>query len=216
MVRSPLEYAACFQGMPVFLGSGFDLSIDDCVNKGLPTFKDYGQCERFEETIDSGWWSRHRSSYAGRQLFAAERGLGWSFATWKLYDDDTVGVLDNPAKLLALKDVSEAGLFPNLKKDFPAKLACLNPPVNDFMLGDETLAPSMGPPPDCGNGWWNYDTKQCNLIPFAKQTGSFLSMWTRVTNTLFVFLLFRRLLDPTSTSYDVSNRTMPRVRVRSC
>ena len=161
MVRSPLEYTACFQDMPIFLSSGFDLSIDDCINQGSSTFSDYGQCGRFDETTYSGWWDRHRSSFAARQLFAAERGLGWNFATWKLYKSDHVGIIDEPAKLLSLKDVNEAGLFPNLKKDIPAQTACLNPPDNDFMLGDDTLAPTMGPPPDCGNGWWNYTTSKC-------------------------------------------------------
>jgi hypothetical protein len=162
MIRSPLEYTACFQEMPVFLSSGFDLSIDDCFNKDASTFKNYGQCDRFDETIESGWWMRHRASYAARQLFAAERGLGWSFATWKLYDEDNVGVIDSPAKLLSLKNVEEAGLFPNLDNDIPAHSACLNPPENDFVLGDETLAPTLAPPPDCGNGWWNYTTEKCD------------------------------------------------------
>jgi hypothetical protein len=164
MVRSPLEYTWCFQGMPVFLSSGFDLSIDDCILQGKSTFKDYGQCDRFEETLESGWWMRHRTSYAARQLFAAERGLGWSFATWKLYTNDNVGVLDEPAKLLSLQDVVKAGLFPSLDKKIPAHLACLNPPENDFILGDETLSPTMGPPPDCGNGWWNYTTEKCRSL----------------------------------------------------
>jgi hypothetical protein len=163
MTRSLLEYTACFQEIPIFLSSGFDLAIDDCMMKDFsPNFKDYGQCDRFDETVGSGWWARHRESYAARQLFAAERGLGWSFATWKLYDeDDDAGVIDSPAKLLSLKDVVAAGLFPNLKKEFPAKSACLNPPVNDFALGDETLAPTPAPPPDCGNGWWNSTTDKC-------------------------------------------------------
>lgn len=161
MIRSPLEYTVCFQEMPVFLSAGFDLSIDDCFNQDASTFKDYGQCGRFNETLDSGWWMRHRKSYAARQLFASERGLGWSFATWKLYDDDNVGIIDTPAKLLSLQDVSEAGLFPDLDKDIPAHSACLNPPENDFVLGDETLAPTQGPPPDCGNGWWNATTDKC-------------------------------------------------------
>ncbi|KAG7351768.1 hypothetical protein IV203_007816 [Nitzschia inconspicua] len=162
MVRSPLEYSGCFQDMPLFLSSGFDLSIDDCFNQGGPTFKDYGQCDRFEETVGSGWWMRHRISYAARQLFAAERGLGWSFATWKLYGNDNVGVIDEPVKLLSLQDVVKAGLFPSLDKEIPAQSACLNPPENDFMLGDDTLSPTQGPPPDCGNGWWNYTTEKCD------------------------------------------------------
>lgn len=163
MARSPLEFGACFQEMPIFLGSGFDLSIDDCASKDIATsFKDYGQCGRFDESIGSGWWARHRASFAARQLYAYERGLGWSFAAWKLYGEHHVGVIDSPAKLLSLRDVAEAGLFPNLDKSIPAQDACLNPPENDFALGDATLSPTMGPPPDCGNGWWNATTAKCD------------------------------------------------------
>jgi hypothetical protein len=161
--RSPMEFASCFKSAPVFLSSGFDLAIDDCINRDITTsFKDYGQCDRFDETIDSGWWHRHRQSYAARQVFAYERGLGWSFAAWKLSgDDDEAGVIDAPEKLLSLKDVAAAGLFPDLSESIPANSACLNPPENDFVLGDDTLSPTAGPPPDCGNGWWDYETSEC-------------------------------------------------------
>jgi hypothetical protein len=164
MKRSLLEYGKCFRGIPIFWSSGFDLSIDDCINKNLKGthFKDYGQCDRFDETTESGWWLSHRSSFAARQLYAAEQGLGWSFATWKLLNNDSVGVIDRPEKLLALQDVVEAGMFPELTGiKIPAQEACLNPPVNDFVLGDDTLAPSTGPPPDCGNGWWNFEAEKC-------------------------------------------------------
>lgn len=181
IARSPLEFAPCMKRLPVFVGAGFDLSIDDCVNQHiLPDFKDYGQCNRFDETIDSGWWERHRASFAARQLYAYERGLGWSFAAWKLYSDPTAkppakhsfGVIDIPAKLMSLQDVADAGLFPSLdEKPIPAIDACLNPPENDFILGDATLAPTMGPPPDCGNGWWNYTTSKCDYwIPPPEPT----------------------------------------------
>ena len=160
MARSPLEYLSCFRGIPAYVASGFDLSIDDCIHKGEVGFKDYGQCDRFDETKDSGWWRRHRESFAARQIFAYERGLGWCFATWKLYGEVIFGVLDEPAKLLSLKDVTAAGLFPPLDSDL--SWACLNNPNNDFALGDATLAPTMGPPPDCGNGWWNYTAQKCD------------------------------------------------------
>lgn len=163
--RSPSEYSNCFHDMPIFWGEGFDLSIDDCINQKMEgsNFKDYGQCDRFDESTDSPWWLNHRSSFAARQLYAAERGLGWSFATWKLLKNDKVGVMDRPEKLLALQDVVAAGMFPKLTGvKIPAHDACLNPPVNDFALGDATLAPSLGPPPDCGNGWWNFETEKCD------------------------------------------------------
>jgi hypothetical protein len=174
MARSPLEFGACFQSMPIFVGSGFDLSIDDCVNKDIvSSFKDYGQCDRFDESINSGWWARHRASFAGRQVYAYERGLGWSFAAWKLYGEHHVGMIDTPAKLLSLKDVAEAGLFPSLDESIPAQEACLNPPDIDFALGDATLAPTAGPPPDCGNGWWNATTTKCDYwIPPPEPTPS--------------------------------------------
>ena len=174
MARSPLEFGDCFQKLPIFVSTGFDLSIDDCVNKGIsPSFKDYGQCDRFDETINSQWWFRHRASFAARQLYAYERGLGWSFAAWKVYGADETGDIDSPDKLMSLKDVAKAGLFPDLKTGIPAKKACLNPPENDFILGDATLSPTAGPPPDCGNGWWNYTIGNCSYwIPPPPPTAS--------------------------------------------
>jgi hypothetical protein len=164
IVRSPLEYLTCVQDIPTYVASGFDLSIDNCVDMHSPHFKDYGQCDRFHETMDSGWWETHRQSFAARQVFAYERGLGWSFATWKLYGETSFGDIDKPVKLLSLKDVTTAGLFPDLTSDslMPAKLACLNPPTNDFILGDDTLSPTPMPPPDCGQGWWNATTSKCD------------------------------------------------------
>jgi hypothetical protein len=177
MLRSPLEYLTCVQDIPTYVASGFDLAIDNCIDKDAPDFKDYGQCDRFEETMDSGWWETHRQSFAARQVFAYERGLGWSFATWKLYDQkepssssDTM-VIDKPVQLLAFKYVVMAGLFPNLllrsdpnnnNNNMPAQLACLNPPTNDYILGDDTLSPTPMPPPDCGQGWWNATTSKCD------------------------------------------------------
>lgn len=182
--RSPIEYSQCCNGVPLFISRGFDLSIDDCVDRDSPNFQDYGQCDRFDETIESGWWERHRASFAERQLFAYERGLGWSFATWKLYgdDDDGPAEIDSPAKLLALKNVALAGLFPSLDDESPlaAELACLNPPEPDFQLGDDTLAPTPGPPPDCGDGWWNATTGKCDFwvpppVPHCKHEGKALA-----------------------------------------
>jgi len=109
-------------------------------------------------------------------MFAYERGLGWNFATWKLYTDDKSGVIDNNAKLLSLKDVAAAGLFPSLHKKHSAAMACLNPPKADFILGDKTLAPTPAPPPDCGDGWWNYNWSACEYwvppSPTPKPTSS--------------------------------------------
>lgn len=78
--RSPLEYGQCFKRVPLLVASGFDLSIDDCVHQddAKTTFVDYGQCNRFDETIDSPWWHRHRKSCAARQLASYEQGLGWN------------------------------------------------------------------------------------------------------------------------------------------
>jgi len=161
--RSPIEFSSCMLKLPVFLSSGFDLSIDNCIlQNNADNFVDYGQCNRFFETIDSKWWKRHRQSLAARQLYAYEQGLGWSFSAWKLYNNVEPGVIDSPEKLLSLRDVVAAGLFPDLTDYDDYKLACLNPPVSDFILGDATLAPTMGPPPDCGNGWWNYSTSKCD------------------------------------------------------
>jgi hypothetical protein len=175
--RAPVEYANCWKQSPMFISGGFDISIDNCVLKGLKnsTFQDYGQCDRFDETIDSHWWHTHRTSFAQRQLFAFEQGLGWTFASWKLYDGDdnndsssksrshsssssATAALDTPAKLFSLKAVAAAGILPSLRAsksdDQSASLVCLNPPVADFTLGDATLSPTPGPPPDCWPGWW--------------------------------------------------------------
>lgn len=147
--------------MPVF-ASGFDLSIDDCHLEGTAGFADYGQCDRFNETVNSGWWERHRESLASRKLFVYSLGLGWSFTAWKLYGDEGGTNIDSPSKLLCLRNVAEAGLMPSLKTGKDGGIACLNGPKADFALGDSTLAPTPGPPPDCGYGWWNSETLQCD------------------------------------------------------
>jgi len=182
-MRSPFEHNACFGNkIPIFWSSGFDLSIDDCAQKmGTDSFKDYGQCDRFDETIDSKWWKRHRLSFASRQMYAAEAGgLGWSYSSWKL-GDAKIGsgsggsTIDHPNKLLSLQDVVSVGLFPELNTTTAATapMACLNPPENDFILGDDTLAPTASPPPDCGNGWWNSTTSKCDYwIPPPEPTMS--------------------------------------------
>jgi len=178
IARAPLEYSACYQDIDVMVADGFDLAIDDCHLKGIAqNWQDYGQCERFNETIGSNWWKDHRYSFAARQLYAYEQGRGWSFAAWKLWgtDPESLGVLDTPAKLLALQEVDAAGLMPSLfdmdipityplKKhaSSPVGLACLNPPENDFAMGDATFAPTPAPPPNCGNGWWNFTTSKCD------------------------------------------------------
>jgi len=165
--RSPIEYSACYRDIPVFVSNGFDLSIDDCIRQGDDGFKNFGQCDRFNETIDSRWWKRHRMSFAERQFSTFERGAGWSFAAWKLFGDETgvEGVIDSPAKLLSLKDVAAAGLMPFLtggEKTASHNLSCLNGPINDVAMGDATYPPSPAPPPSCGNGWWNFETLQCD------------------------------------------------------
>ena len=146
----------------------------DCIHQEAAVFQDYGQCDpdRFEERIHSDWWARHRESFIARQLSSYEMGLGWSFDAWKMYDDDSaVDLLDSHAKLFCLKNVAAAGLFPSLDSEKPAQLACLNGPEPDFVLGDDTLAPTAGPPPDCGNGWWNFTTEQCDYwIPPPEPT----------------------------------------------
>jgi len=194
----------------MFWAQGFDLSIDDCVfqpddttnpvsstsSNSVSVFQDYGQCNRFDETIHSPWWKRHRLSFASRQVYAAERGLGWSFASWKVgntnnnnnsnnhKDEDGDRVIEQPVQLLAFQQVVQAGVFPDLLSNgttattpgttttttgtntkvisVVAPDACLNPPDNDFALGDATLAPTPGPIPDCGKGWWNATTTKCD------------------------------------------------------
>ena len=162
--RSPIEWLDCFKNMPVYVTSGFDLAIDDCINQDSDDFTDYGQCDRFDETTNSGWWDRHRLSLASRQMFVYSQGLGWSFSAWKLYEDDTDSSIKAPANLLCLRDVAAAGLMPELSStsnSLELGLACLNGPQADFVMGDETYAPTAAPH-DCGNGWWNATTLQCD------------------------------------------------------
>eukprot|EP00545_Synedropsis_sp_CCMP1620_P013659 CAMPEP_0119016376 /NCGR_PEP_ID=MMETSP1176-20130426/12465_1 /TAXON_ID=265551 /ORGANISM="Synedropsis recta cf, Strain CCMP1620" /LENGTH=595 /DNA_ID=CAMNT_0006969753 /DNA_START=12 /DNA_END=1799 /DNA_ORIENTATION=- len=160
-VRSLVDYVECTANMPVFIGTGFDLAIDDCINADNDQlFKDYGQCGRLEERMTSEWWKVHRQSFAVRQLSQYETGMGWSFAAWKLFNSD--GLLDTPASLLSLKDVSAAGLMPSFTDTEAAiPLACLNPPLPDFGLGDDTVSPSLAPPPACDGGWWDFDEEEC-------------------------------------------------------
>jgi len=85
---------------------------------------------------------------------------------WKLFgEDDNSGSIDTPSKLLCLRDVAAAGLLPSLTTtstdDIDLGLACLNGPKSDFIMGDETFAPTPAPH-DCGNGWWNDATLQCD------------------------------------------------------
>jgi hypothetical protein len=170
--RSPIDYVRCYKNMPALVTSGFDLAIDNCAYQHDTTvpFVNYGQCDRWDETIDSQWWHRHRQSLAVRKLASFEQGLGWIFAAWKVSSDETAaGTIATPAQLHSFKAVSATGLFPDLhsyvvgsdtlEDDLPA---CLNPPLDDFILGDETLSPVPAPPPDCGNGWWNYTIQDCS------------------------------------------------------
>jgi len=168
MQRAPLEYAACFHNLPLLV-RGFDLSIDNCdlQHTNPAAFVNYGQCGRFDETVGSDWWKRHRQSFGERQMFAYEQGLGWMYPAWKLWGDKVnYDMLDHPVKLKSLKAVLRAGLLPDLTSDdedekSPLSLACLNPPQTDFVLGDATLAPTPGPPPDCWPGWWNATINDC-------------------------------------------------------
>lgn len=207
--RAPLEYGQCYHNVPIFVSNGFDLAIDNCHLKDdvagydlteNGNFQDFGQCGRLNETKHSKWWKNHRQSFAQRQIFAYEKGLGWSYAAWKLYSNNwtdydlhELGVVNRPAKLLSFRDMSKAGYLPNMtvldedlhwtdddvwEPDYPKQipkypkdpvsLICLNPPAADFVLGDATLAPTPGPAPDCGNGWWNFSTEKCDYwIPPA-------------------------------------------------
>lgn len=159
--RSPIDYVQCYKGVPLFIGNGFDVSIDNCIYADSPDFKDYGQCDRFDETLDSPWWQEHRLSFLNRQLFALEQAsLGWSFSAWKT-TSDSEGISE-PSHLLGLSHVAAAGLYPPSTTNTTLP-ACLNPPEPDFTLGDATLSPTMGPPPDCGDGWWNYTTQNCTF-----------------------------------------------------
>jgi len=150
--------------MPAYVTSGFNLAVDDCIHQGEEDFKDYGQCDRFDETISSGWWKRHRLSLASRQLFAYSKGLGWTYSAWKLYGEESSGDIEAPAKLLCLRDVAASGLMPSLSitsNSSTLGVACLNGPKPDFVMGDATYAPTPTPH-DCGNGWWNDTTEQCD------------------------------------------------------
>jgi hypothetical protein len=186
--RSAIEYSACYRNVPAFVFNGFNLAIDNCIDKESVDFVDYGQCGRFNETIESDWWHRHRKSFAERQLASFETGVGWTFDAWKLYKEDprTVDVIDQPAKLWTLKNVAAAGLLPSLTDPAPGQLGCLIPPINDVALGDDTLAPTAGPPPACDGGWWSEEKGKCDYwipptpcptsAPFPECDGGYYSM----------------------------------------
>lgn len=165
ILRSPLEYTACYRNVQVFVSNGFDISIDNCINEysnNHTLFVNYGQCNRYNETLESNWWNKHRISFANRQMFSYEQGLGWSYSSWKLYNNTTNNI-DHPAQLKAFKNVANVGLITIGSSDsHNNNLACLNPPLSDFVLGDNTLSPTPGPPPDCGFGWWNASIDACS------------------------------------------------------
>jgi len=62
----------------------------------------------------------------------------------------------------SLLDMDEPIQYPLGNSSSPVGLACLNPPEDDFAMGDATFAPTPAPPPDCGNGWWNFDAEKCD------------------------------------------------------
>ena len=75
----------------------------------------------------------------------------WTFSGWKLYGEESDGEIDDPAKLLCLRDVAAAGLIPELSTTSNSSAmgaACLNGPKPDFIMGDATYAPTPGPPPE--------------------------------------------------------------------
>ncbi len=119
-----------------------------------------------------------------------------------MYGDDDRGttIVDSPSKLLCLRDAAEAGLMPSPKIGTNGGwgVACLNGPKNNFTMGDSTLAPTPGPPPDCGLlGWWNPDTLRCDywslpptVAPTVVPTPSshVVAMWVVASSVLFLIL----------------------------
>ena len=115
-------------------------------------------------------WARHRASLVTRRLSSFERGLGWSFAAWKvepaaaIVDDGEMRAqeaeLVDPAQLRSLRAVTAAGLFPELSSKAVAQV-CVAGPAADFVLGDATLAPTPSPPPACDGGWWDPEQGKC-------------------------------------------------------
>ena len=105
-----------------------------------------------------------------RRLSSFERGLGWSFAAWKvepaaaIVDDGEMRAqeaeLVDPAQLRSLRAVTAAGLFPELSSKAVAQV-CVAGPAADFVLGDATLAPTPSPPPACDGGWWDPEQGKC-------------------------------------------------------
>ena len=94
-------------------------------------------------------------------MFTYSKGLGWSFSAWKLYGDEGRVDISTPAQLLCLRDVAAAGLLPPMEDTNELGNFCLNGPANDFVMGDETFAPTPAPV-DCGFGWWNETIGGCS------------------------------------------------------
>jgi len=84
---SLLRYKTC-TSLPTFVGE-WSLAIDDCMGniRGQDysfQFHNYGQCDNLKARTGDKWWTEHINSFAAKQMYVAERELGWIFWSWKL------------------------------------------------------------------------------------------------------------------------------------
>jgi glucan 1,3-beta-glucosidase len=108
---SMLRYKTC-TSLPTFVGE-WSLAIDDCMGHLRGTdisvqFHDYGQCKNLAMRTGDKWWVEHVNSFAAKQMYMAERELGWFFWTWKTGYGSEKDV-SNP--LWSFKDAVTAGFI---------------------------------------------------------------------------------------------------------
>jgi len=106
---SMLRYKTC-TSLPTFVGE-WSLAIDDCMGHLRGTdvsvqFHDYGQCKNLQMRPGDKWWTEHINSFAAKQMYMAERELGWFFWTWKTGYGSEKDVSNN---LWSFKDAVTAG-----------------------------------------------------------------------------------------------------------
>jgi len=137
--KAPLHFTTCTKA-PTFVGE-LSLAIDNCLPLVDKDFKDFGQCDRLASRHSSPWWQRHSRSFAMRQLGTYERELGWAFAAYKL---DSQAMAHPSAAYWSFEEAVAQGLIDLSSTED----ACAHYPAADYILGDDTVAPSPQP------SWW--------------------------------------------------------------
>jgi len=187
--KAPLHFSTC-QRLPTFVGE-FSLATENCLPNVDTKFKNYGQCDRIGERKDSPWWQRHTKSFAMRQIDTYERELGWAFWSFKL---DAVAEAASPSAVYwSFRMAVMQGLIDVASKSnpyAPVPDACLHSPIPDYILGDDTYAPTPVP------SWWvppQPDTPTRQDVPpngsLEPVDPSFKPLSARVNSTLLLIII---------------------------